>query len=79
MAAKELGVMHQAATPHRPQTNAIAERGIRTMLLRHSRVVASGRTASAILAHCWTSPRLRHCGCRRIRRRAIPVGENAWE
>ena len=32
MAAKQLGVMHQTATPHRPQTNAFAERGIRTML-----------------------------------------------
>ena len=32
VAAKELCVMHQAATPHRPQTNAFAERGIRTML-----------------------------------------------
>ena len=32
MAAKELGVMHQTATPHRPQTSAFAERGIRTML-----------------------------------------------
>ena len=32
VAAKELGVMRQTATPHRPQTNAFAERGIRTML-----------------------------------------------
>ena len=30
--AKELGVMHQTATSHKPQTNAFAERGIRTML-----------------------------------------------
>lgn len=32
MAAKGLGMMYQTATPHRPQTNAFAERGIRTML-----------------------------------------------
>ena len=32
MAAKELGMLHQTATPHRPQTNAFAERGIWTML-----------------------------------------------
>ncbi len=31
-ASKELDTVHQTATPHRPQTNAFAERGIRTML-----------------------------------------------
>ena len=31
-AGRELDTIHQTATPHRPQTNAFAERGIRTML-----------------------------------------------
>ena len=78
VAAKELGMMRQTAAPHRPQTNAFAERGIRTML-EGTRAVASGRAASVILAHCWTSPRFRHCGCRRTGRRDIPVDELAWE
>ena len=32
VAIREMDVIHQTATPHRPQTNAFAERGIRTML-----------------------------------------------
>jgi len=56
-AADELGWRHDASTPHRPQTNGVAERNVR-------RIIEGTRTAlnASALSHAWW-PEASQCFC----------------